>query len=304
MEKRGLLITILVTAVVLFGPGQVQAYPGRANSHLKFGFEQKNSPDSADCLRCHDINMATRDYALIWKNSVTNLCVTCHNVYQAAPIVASSPDHPRAAIGTASGKSVYKVPPGDKLLHEGHRLGLGLGGDDRIAAIEAGSTELVPGSSYPGIEAYEYLRRGYMWKNFIAGQDISGFLASGRNSFAGLFCGSCHSPHGDLGNTVLPGKLSNNKLLLSRPNYKTESLDTVGWNDWLIDGYRFCAGCHENHADETAPPGVRNHPSEFCLQCHGDGPAYADFPHTGTPALVSDDPDQLCVATCHAFNLP
>ena len=303
----------------LFAPAALAGHAAAPDPHQRFGFDSAGSIDSGFCLQCHDIHGAAGDFALMWQNSVTNTCATCHGIYLSAPAGARGPDNPRRISGPAASTSAYKVSPGDRLEHEGHRLGLNLNGpvpftyasgpgtNGEVAPFTAASPDFIPGSGYPGIRDYKYLNRIDRWLSFVTNQDMSNFPASSRTALGGLYCAGCHSVHGSERGSALPGTLTKNKLLSSTPNHQQAPIDTAGWTRWSKDGWRFCEGCHPERSEAGAPDGAapHNHSSSFCLECHGDNPAASpDFPHTGTANLLAAYPDELCVSACHAFSLP
>lgn len=320
--KKLIIIASLALFVVLVSSSMALAYHViDVDPHQRFGFEPATGFSSDFCLQCHDIHAAAGDYALMARSTVTNTCGTCHGVYQAAPTGAIDPGYlPGQTSGMAALKSVYKVPLADQYLHEGHRLGQGgsatsstisyASGPDgsvEVTPYTTSSPDFIPGSGYPGVASYKYLTRINNWSSFVAGADMSAFLASGRQATKGLYCANCHSPHGTIRGSALPGGVTKNKLLSSRPNHAQTAIDASAWTSWTANGYNFCLSCHAQRAEGGTPDGLtpHNHPASFCIECHGNNPAGAvDFPHTGVKNLLAEYPDQLCVASCHAFGLP
>ena len=323
--KRMLLIMGLTLLVVLASASAALAYHKdgvTVDPHQSYGIDSPTG-ETDFCLQCHDIHAAAGDYALMWKDTVTNTCATCHGVYQVTPAEGDDrhPGYPgpESHPGQAAGRSVYEVPLGDAFIHEGHRLGQNLSGasnwtyasgPDGAIETEPYTTDtpnFIPGSGFPGVDDYEYLTRINNWTNYLAGGDMSSFLASERDALGGLYCASCHSPHGTTRGNALPSNLTKGKLLSARPNHAQASIPTAGWTSWNDDGYNWCLSCHEQRSEPDTPDGVKphNHPASFCLECHGDNPAATpDFPHTGVKNLLADYPDELCVDSCHAFGLP
>jgi len=259
------------------------------------------------CLQCHDIHEAAGDYALMYQSTVVDTCGTCHGVYQNAPTGARNPGYPGQESGTAALKSVYKVNLGSKYSHEGVRLGqCGTAGPYTYADGTTTTTaDYIPGSGN------KLLSRIPNWTYYLSGNyiDPATYPASGRTALNGLYCASCHSPHGtQFGTAIDLGGAGEYKLLSARPNHSTDTIDASAWTDFTSDGWQWCSKCHTNRLETTPPDGVapHNHPSEFCLQCHGDNSdpgILPDFPHTGATNLLSDYPDQLCI-TCHVAGLP
>jgi hypothetical protein len=225
-------------------------------------------------------------------------------------------------------KPVYKVPISERYTHEGHRLSqLGSGN----------TTYTFAGGDANGNDPYYYstttpdwipgsggglLSRIPSWTYFVSGAYIDptvwpsgGSYPStntpygGRWATGGLYCASCHSPHGTtFGNATIY------KLLSRRPNHTTDTVDTTMspsapdgnsylWSDFVAAGGKWCIRCHKRRWENSTPDGVdpHTHPASVCLQCHGNNssPSYpTDFPHTGATNLLSDYPDALCIR-CH-----
>jgi len=263
------------------------------------------------CLQCHDIHEASGDYALMWQSTVVDTCGTCHGVYLNAPTGARNPGYPGQESGTAALKSVYKVNIANKYSHEGHRLGqAGISGPYTYAdGTTTGTADYIPGSGN------KLLTQIPSWSYYLSGAaiDPSLYPASGRTALNGLYCASCHSPHGtQFGTAIDLGGGGEYKLLSARPNHTTDTVNAGTWTDFTSDGWQWCSKCHTNRLQGpvdvngspigNSPP--HNHPSQFCLQCHGNNPAVTpDFPHTGATNLLSDYPDKLCI-TCHVAGLP
>ncbi|NIA24950.1 MAG: hypothetical protein GWP04_05210 [Gammaproteobacteria bacterium] len=122
------------------------------------------------CLQCHDVHAATGDYALMAQSSVNAVCMTCHT--------ATSPTAPGSGpgsgtIGTASVRAVYTESGGGE-----HTQGTN--------SVD-GNTMTQSEWSYPGPPSAN--------ATTAAGTGTSD--ASG-----GLYCASCHTPHGTFGQVV------------------------------------------------------------------------------------------------------
>lgn len=244
------------------------------------------------CLQCHDIHESAGDYVLMRQATVTATCSTCHTVYQLAPTGAYDPGYSGNEAGTAAGAQAYRTSAANALTHEGHRLGLG-SGTYTFADGVAGDGSYIPGGTQ-ALTAAAYL-------TYPATDSALTYTATN-----GLYCASCHAPHGTFGN-VVPATVSA-AILSSKPNH----VDTaVPMTNWVDDGGDWCAACHDKRAPGADLLGVThyNHPDEACLTCHGDSlfPAdpTPDFPHTGEVAnLLTLEPDNLCLQ-CHvAGTLP
>ena len=224
------------------------------------------------CLQCHDIHEAAGDYVLMRQQTVTEVCATCHTLYQSAPTGAYDPGFPGSEAREMPDIAAYKVEIGSSATHGGHRLGMG--------------SDEIPGGSQ-ALTAIQYL-------GYPGTVSATEFTATD-----GLYCASCHTPHGEFGN-MMPMSF-NTALLSSKPNHIQEDLSGV-LDDWVTDGGKWCGACHDRRL-----PGadVHNHPDTGCLVCHGDSitEPTEDFPHTSNDqSLLTLNPDELCLQ-CHVVGL-
>jgi len=186
------------------------------------------------CLQCHDMHEAVGDYVLMREATVTDVCATCHTLYQSVPTGAFDPGFSGAPAAEVPGLAAYNIPISDRLTHPGHRLGLG--------------NNYIPGGSGT-LTAIQYL-------SYPATVTATTFTAT-----RGLYCASCHSPHGSLGN-VMPASFSP-ALLSSRPNHSAQDLRTTLTGTFAERGGDWCASCHDQMA-----------PGSLVIT------TTADFPHT------------------------
>lgn len=308
------IVLVLISTSVVFA-GSSSSLLVSPNPHTTY------SATTDFCLQCHDIHEAQGDYALMWQSTVVDTCGTCHGVYLNAPTGARNPGYPGQESGTAALKSVYKVNIANKYTHEGHRLGQAGNGPGPYTYADGTTTstaDYIPGSGgklLTQIPSWSYWQTG-------AAIDPADYPASGRTALNGLYCASCHSPHGtQFGNTIVFGSSTTSmtpqpgfKLLTRRPNHTTDTVDSSSWTSFTVDGWQWCSKCHTNRlqgpTDTNGSPigndPPHNHPSSFCLQCHGnnsDPSILPDFPHTGATNLLVDYPDKLCIG-CHVAGLP
>jgi hypothetical protein len=143
------------------------------------------------CLQCHQVHSIPArgttpadlagEYALMAQGSVVATCNTCHGI---GGVAATGPIDPGFAgtEGTASSRAVYTEP-------SVHTMGLTSG---------PGGTKMQSGWSY-----------GWTFRSF--GADGPGPFArsstpagpgTATSTAGGLYCGSCHSPHGEFGQVV------------------------------------------------------------------------------------------------------
>jgi predicted CXXCH cytochrome family protein len=239
------------------------------------------------CVGCHDIHEAQGDYVLTREATVTALCGTCHGLFGAqAPSGVNWSSTPTDFPGdnpTASTKLAYKVNMSGASAQymdsiPGHSLGVMYGG------TVVRNSDVIPGSSatLKVMISGEY---GGFTMGIYTGQAATSF-----NGTKGLYCASCHTPHGDAnaggGGYMIPGT----PLLSSKPNH-----DEFGV---AVDEKAFCISCHDKR-DNDGPE--HNHPDVYCLTCHDNpgGQPGGDFPHTSTnKRILRMEPDALCMA-CH-----
>jgi predicted CXXCH cytochrome family protein len=280
-------------------------------------------PESTNkCLQCHDIHDAAADYVLLVQSTVTDTCGTCHNLYLTAPSGARA-DHSDPTgvngfpgiIGTVAERTAYKETRVDAANLSGHRLpndlvgvthDLAAMGVSELTALNIWANGTPSGDGSP----FQWAAYSPLAPN-VTGADA--FEATG-----GLYCASCHTPHGAFGQQLDVAiridagvdSQHDNKLLSSRPNHTTRDLSTL-ITDWPSEGYLYCMACHDGRAPDhtigSVEDNLYNHPVEFCLICHADNRADAerDFPHTSPNyRLVPEVPDALCIG-CHlAGQLP
>ncbi len=254
------------------------------------------------CIQCHDIHEASGDYVLTRQATVTGVCGTCHGVFGApAPAGLSWGANPPADMAgtnpTSSVKLAYKVDMTGMSAAQmeavpGHSLGVMRGGLivrnlDSIPGSDA-TLKIMTSGQYPGSPAIPL---------------YGGEAATSKNGTKGLYCASCHTPHGEAGQ-LIPGS----KLLSANPNH--DWTNTVTTNDQA-----FCTACH----DKRDNVGVeKNHPDSMCTFCHAnetvdDGTgvripkpgAASDFPHSSTNTrILQAEPDDLCLICHSAGTLP
>lgn len=274
------------------------------------------------CLSCHDIHEALGDYVLMREDTVTNTCGTCHDTYKTTGVPWDNPSGYKGDTpGTASGLAVYEIDEADRFDKVGgHRLGLNEFGSSDLGFADMPDSDGEDANYIPGgvetLTAIDNL-------NFGEYTDATDFAATD-----GLYCASCHTPHGEFGQiaretattdtngdgdiTYEDGAIpADSRLQLSKPNHSDTE---VTIDDWGSEAGTWCVSCHENR--EYDPGIVNNHDDQFCVQCHdnyagqigagtdvGDFPSEdeitEDFPHS-SPAqnLLSAEPDELCL-TCH-----
>lgn len=216
------------------------------------------------CLQCHDIHESVADLGLLRRATLTAVCNTCHSVYLAGPAGPYDPGYGGSEAGSRPAPSVYRVPLAAALTHDGHRLGLG-GGQYLFADGASRPGDYIPGSS----------TRLTVLVDRATHETTSAVALSSAN---GLYCASCHTPHGEWGAMLGPGV--NPNLLRSRPNNVVTTV-TVAPGSWATQGGLWCVGCHDQRQS--------NHPAGepdtigncFTPACHGDASGVV-HPHEGS----------------------
>lgn len=162
------------------------------------------SSTSNFCLQCHEVHKATGEYALLWKASVTATCRTCHGGVAAAT-GTRDPMGP-GTIGTTSSRTAYDL-------------------GTPAAAHSIGETS-VPGESGVTLTEADW---SYGWRYASGPPAADATTAAGvgtaSDTGGGLYCASCHTPHGTYGQAI-----NSKKVVTSTDGtYATQSV--VNWAD-------------------------------------------------------------------------
>ena len=333
MTKKILLVVVLTVAMLAITSGIALAL--NQGSAIPHGGYDMNTDA---CLQCHDIHESTGDYVLTRWSTVTATCGSCHYLYDSPPdptggslpnvsgsyadpgtvvagsVVAYDPGYEGSETTALSPPispsennlgsriSAYEVQPGEALSAPGHNLGRGYGPWLYVDG-QMGNGNYIPG----GWDELTAIARA-SYPNTVPATSFTGTN--------GLFCTSCHTPHGDFGQRLVD---SNNQpvtsqrgvynMLSSKPNHIIQPISINSWNN---EGGTWCKSCHAKRGPEAQNPVTgevyHNHPDAYCLNCHGNyvgnNPeavgAATDFPHTTNKTnIISNEPDALCI-TCHA----
>ncbi|NOY54929.1 MAG: cytochrome c3 family protein [Actinobacteria bacterium] len=160
------------------------------------------SASSNMCLQCHDVHDASGDYALLWKNSVTFMCATCHGLHGLRGTLGLPSDCTECH-DMHSGGSFFPTP----------RDPIGPGTLGTVSSRSAYNTS-TPASTHgigalapPGETGIVMTRSDWQYSWGASGPppaDATNPSGSGTASDigGGLYCGSCHTPHGDFGQVV------------------------------------------------------------------------------------------------------
>jgi len=260
------------------------------------------------CLQCHDVHDAAGDYALTREATVTETCATCHGLFGNTPdgTWTSPPvDLVDGANATVSVYSAYKNV--GAMEASGHGLGVTLNGEP------ANNSDVIP----HGTVGLRVMKSA----DYHEGTKYNNEAASTFRGTAGLYCASCHTPHGSLtgqdlnGNGIPdtqgtvaqgnygrelvvddsasshPKNVNPNRLLSSMPNHVETQVTSYNG---------FCMACHDEAGVQgMANDPMHNHPA-LCVSCHKKGAkGAADFPHTsGNQKLLGSDSDKNCTG-CH-----
>jgi predicted CXXCH cytochrome family protein len=243
------------------------------------------------CVACHDVHEAAGDYVLTRESTVTAVCGTCHGVFGAAAPSSvnwtSAKTDFSGADPTASTKLAYEVDMSAMSATQmdavpGHSLGVMYGG------TVVRNSDAIPGSS----STLKVLTSGANGGLVEGGGLYAGESVTTFSGTQGLYCASCHSPHGSTFGQAIATEAN---LLSSQPNHSAVAASTEA---------EFCLGCHDKRDSAGS---MNNHPSSWCLTCHANdsGGTNLDFPHTGAnPRLLYEEPDALCVICHTAGTLP
>lgn len=139
------------------------------------------SSTSNFCLQCHDVHDAAGEYGLMYKASVTSTCKTCHGVGGAAPTGRYVPGW-GGTVGTASVRTAYDTTTG---LQSQHYIGSTSVPGESTVITEAGWTSGWRSTGIPSTDSTTPAGPG-------TASDTTG----------GLYCASCHTPHGEQGAAV------------------------------------------------------------------------------------------------------
>jgi hypothetical protein len=134
------------------------------------------------CLQCHSVHNATDEYSLLASASVTATCQTCHAVGGVAPSGAIDPGMPGVE-APVSLRAAYEVTGGAR--RSGHAIGSNLS-----LTVFSNKTITESGWAYGGFSATG-------WSSSTAAGPGTATAGGG-----GLYCGDCHTPHGDFGQLV------------------------------------------------------------------------------------------------------
>lgn len=140
------------------------------------------------CLQCHQVHDAPGQYSLLAQTSVTATCETCHSLYGVAkPVTAPDPGFDPMVEGTTSERAAYEVT-GTELLG-GHEIGW-----------EASTTE--PTIPYGSITVITESGWAYRGTPATFNQAAPAEPGTASETAGGLYCGSCHTPHGEFGQLI------------------------------------------------------------------------------------------------------
>lgn len=280
------------------------------------------------CLSCHDVHDAAGDYALMREATVTETCATCHNLFgmtadgtwTVAPpdLGGSSTVEPTAA---GSQYSAYTFTGTAK--KSGHDLGVSLNGQPSL------NSDIIPGGSLSlRVMRSEDYEEGDRYDH----ESVLAFDAT-----QGLYCASCHTPHGMItGNDTVARSSVDGSCVAGTdgiddaPKTKTQgnfgrqlvseqcgsthpkdvpaakllssmpnhAAEPVDVNYEEGAYNAFCISCHDQQDDGSDPVNDEIHNHPpLCVSCHSY--SQADFPHTrDKDALLRSDNDSACTG-CH-----
>jgi len=165
------------------------------------------------CLQCHDVHDAAGQYALMEKASVDAVCNTCHAFGSStAPNGGPGPGD----TGTVSVRAVYTETGGSE-----HTLG-----DNTID----GNTLTQSAWSYPGPPTGD--------------SGVGAGIGTTSDTDGGLYCASCHTPHGSSGQVVNNWtQAADEGTSISVDNGVAPLIWTTKWLDYdeTVGAWAFCA---------------------------------------------------------------
>ena len=177
------------------------------------------------CLQCHDVHDATGNYVLMEEASVGAVCNTCHTASGTVPDGGPG----GGTTGTASSRAVYDTGSPSS----GHTLGT------------------------PSIDGNSITQSDWSYPGPPSGDSVT---QAGPGTFSdvqgGLYCASCHTPHGTFGQVV-------NDWTKATDEGNSISVDDGGaplvWSTvWLdydenVDAWAFCANSGDVVTTTAAP---------------------------------------------------
>lgn len=169
-------------------------------------------------MQCHEVHNAAGSYALMAEVSVTATCNTCHGLAGIAGMTGTVGGSgalpgfgaPGTTNGTASSRTAFDIAsaPADH----------GIGG----TTIPHGAGGTVTQSDW-----------SYGWKHGMTTTDAA--TAAGAGTAAeltgGLYCASCHTPHGEYGQMVNHWAADATLISYEWPADQPTSGDAAGWAD-------------------------------------------------------------------------
>ncbi len=142
------------------------------------------------CLQCHQVHNAPNAYSLLAATSVTNVCATCHSLFGLA---ATGRILPNGGVGFPG------TTPGTTSLRSAYDVGT------PAAQHQIGSTS-IPDSTVTTLTESGYVYGGFSTdlngKNTAWSSSTASGAGTASASGGGLYCGSCHTPHGEFGQAV------------------------------------------------------------------------------------------------------
>jgi hypothetical protein len=166
------------------------------------------------CLQCHEVHDATADYALLAGATVTATCNTCHGlpaIGAPAGTGARQPLEPAnpATPGTTAARAAYTVTTGRNAWH-------GIG------------ASTPPGETGVTMTLSDW---AYSWR-YSGGPPATNATTPANTKSAtggGLYCASCHTPHGEFGQL-----LNAKKVRTTDSSGSWSTVQTKNWTEGTI----------------------------------------------------------------------
>ena len=211
------------------------------------------------CLQCHSVHDGA-EYALLASTSVTATCRTCHSINGQSATGVINPGLPGVEAPTSM-RSAYELTGADKVAQHG-----------------LGSTN-IPFSTVGTIT-----QSGWSYGGFSAtGWSSSTPAGAGTSSDVdgGLYCGDCHTPHGDFGQLVNSKYYRSSNTVAGAGGVGSADLSNV--QNWVEGAVYQTGATTYAYLHKDTDPSVWE-------KCAAAGPAaVAGGPDTGCSYLTATD---------------
>jgi predicted CXXCH cytochrome family protein len=217
------------------------------------------------CLQCHQVHDAPGEYALLAQTSVTATCATCHSLYGAAKpgtqVDGFNGLGDPMVEGTTSERAAYEVPGAEVL--SGHEIGWEPSVDE--PTIPFGSITVITESGWE----YRGKTNSAVATDRLFSESEPAEAGTASETAGGLYCGSCHTPHGEFGQLI-----NSYQFRTGADEDPTHTLGTGSLNDveaWANNAAFFSGGTLRYLWYDADPTAVTPEPGVW-LSCSGTNP--------------------------------